>query len=120
MQEDFYKQIDKTDVTDKQKLSASVLLAADAAIEEWLFQDGIRLTVKDILPFLLTNKQIDVNARALDCFYDWLVVNNRFFMQDEEIDHYGRFEDENGRAYSGSTPYAVSVVKSIFNRVIEK
>ena len=114
LQKSFYAEIQKTDVTEKQKLSASVLLAADAAIEEWLFQDGIRLNVNDLMPFLLTNTMIDVNLRALEWFYDWVATNSSNFMAGEHDQYYGRFEDETGRQCSEPNPYAVSVVRSVF------
>lgn len=63
------------DVTDKQSASAALILTADAMAEEWIFQDGARLTVKDIVPFLITKTGMDQNRRALEFIHDQIAMN---------------------------------------------
>lgn len=63
------------DVTDKQSASAALILTADALAEEWMFKDGVRLTVEDIVPFLITKTKMDQNRRALEFLHDQIAMN---------------------------------------------
>ncbi len=63
------------DVTDKQSASAALILAADALAEEWIFHDGVRLSVKDMVPFLITKTKMDQNRRALEFLHDQIAMN---------------------------------------------
>ena len=67
------------DVTDKQAMSASLILTADKLIEALFFNDGICLTVDDIKPFLVTKNDVDQNKRCYEFLNDYVVANyNRF------------------------------------------
>lgn len=67
------------DVTDKQAMSASLILTADKLIETLFFNDGICLTVDDIKPFLVTKNDVDQNKRCYEFLNDYVVANyNRF------------------------------------------
>ena len=63
------------DVTDKQSASAALILTADALAEDWLFQDGVRLAVADIVPYLITKRKMDQNRRALEFLHDQIAMN---------------------------------------------
>lgn len=70
LQQEFCAQIvDRSDVEDKQAISASLILTADALIEQFIFHDGIRLTVDDISEYLTTKSESNANERA----YYWLL-----------------------------------------------
>ena len=69
LQKKFYTELIQADIQDKQTLSASILLAADALATKGIFRDGRALTVEDIKPFLVTRTETDVNLRC----YNWLI-----------------------------------------------
>lgn len=69
LQKKFYTELIQADIQDKQTLSASILLAADALATKGIFKDNRALTVDDIKPFLVTRSETDVNLRC----YNWLV-----------------------------------------------
>lgn len=97
LQEDYLSQLRRTDVTDKQALSASLLLAADHLAAMWMFGDEDRLTVDEILPFLSTREQVDINARALDWLYGWVAENVNSFTSHGDYDSgkvYGRMDGD--------------------------
>ena len=66
--------------TDKQVLSASILLAADHAAEKLIFQDGIRLTEADILPFIKNDLEVDSGRRAHEFLLEWIAENRTGFV----------------------------------------
>lgn len=68
--------------TDKQALSASILLAADHAAERIIFQDGITLTESDILPFVRSNDDVDSGRRAHEYLLEWIAENKQGFIFD--------------------------------------
>lgn len=97
LQEDYLAQLRRTDVTDKQALSASLILAADHVAAMWMFGDEDRLTVDEILPFLSTREQVDINARALDWLYGWVAENINSFTSHGDYDTgkvYGRMDGD--------------------------
>lgn len=69
LQKKFYTELMQADIQDKQTLSASILLAADALATKGIFKDKRALTVDDIKPFLVTRTETDVNLRC----YNWLI-----------------------------------------------
>jgi hypothetical protein len=66
--------------TDKQALSASILLAADHAAERIIFQDGITLTEADIMPFVRSNDDVDSGRRAHEFLLEWIAENKQGFV----------------------------------------
>ena len=111
MQEDYLAQLRRTDVTDKQALSASLLLAADHLAAMWMFGDEDRLTVDEILPFLSTREQVDINARALDWLYGWVAENINSFV--------GHGEYETGKVYGRLEEDRIMIIRKTFNEVMQ-
>lgn len=74
LQEQYYEQL-RGKATDKQVLTASLLLAADAMADLLLFDDGRSLTAEEILPYLTTKREADTNRRAYDWLCDWIAGN---------------------------------------------
>lgn len=64
-----YSEMIREDVQDKQVLSASLLLVADAIATKAIFRDKRALTYEDIKPYLVSRSETDVNLRC----YQWLV-----------------------------------------------
>lgn len=87
LQKDYYARLTEQDSTEKQALSASLLLAADTLATELLFQDGLALTVDDLAPMLVTKAEADVNARCYEWLTGFIAVNSNRF--DESADNKG-------------------------------
>ena len=66
--------------TDKQALSASIILAADHAAERVIFKDGVALADADILPYLKTAHDVDSGRRAHEYLLDWITENRQGFI----------------------------------------
>ena len=95
LQKKFYTELMQEDIHDKQVLSASILLAADALATKAIFKDKRALTVEDIKGYLVSRTETDVNLRC----YQWLIgfcaANPRKFdSEDQSIgDVWGRYKD---------------------------
>ena len=74
--------------TDKQALSASILLVADRVAEQIIFKDGIRLTESDILPYLRTSNDVDTGRRAHDYLVEWIAENRSGFIVNGDMDSF--------------------------------
>lgn len=72
--------------TDKQALSASILLAADHAAERIIFQDGVTLTEDDIMPYVKSTQDVDSGRRAHEYLLEWIAENRLGFVVDDDTE----------------------------------
>lgn len=100
--------------TDKQILSASLVLAADRWVTEQLFNDGHALTVEEVLPNLQTPDSANVNRRC----YAWLL--------DTVAANPSRFEARDDGTYAGECwgctdwdEKRIYLIKSVFDRLLK-
>ena len=70
---------DNTEATDKQIASAAALLTADELSERWIFNDGVRISIDDIKPYLQTKDMLNVNRRAYDYLREEIIANHSNF-----------------------------------------
>ena len=101
--------LDNNDITDKQAASASLILLADELTEREFFQDGIRLSPNDLLPYLKTKTQVDQNRRCLNFLNDYISANS------------DRFDDTKaimGETWGVSEFETVYIIKTIFERIL--
>ncbi len=110
LQEDYLTQLRKTNATDKQALSASLLLAADHLASLWMFGDEDRLTVEEIVPFLSTRDQADINARALEWLYGWVAENTNAFTSHGDFD--------SGKVYGRLDGDKVMIIRKVFDEAL--
>ena len=105
LQKEYYAKLTEQDSTEKQALSASLLLAADALATELLFQDDLALTVEDLAPMLVTRAEADVNARCYEWLTGFIAVNSNRF--DESADNKGEVwgKLENDTCYFVATKF---------------
>jgi uncharacterized protein (DUF927 family) len=103
LQKKFYTELMQEDVQDKQILSASILLAADALATKAIFKDKHALTVDEIKGYLVSRSETDVNLRC----YQWLIgfcaANPRRFDSEDNTNGelWGKYED--GYVYINKT-----------------
>ena len=109
LQKEYYRELLKSDSTDKQAASASAILAADHIATELIFKDGNNLTVADLEKIMTKKKEVNVNNRALEFIYELVERNpNRFRPND--------FGDYQGEVWGKSEETCIYIIKSVFDR----
>lgn len=110
LQKGIYKDIIKTDTTEKQALAASIILTADTLISAWIFGDGKELFYRDITPFLSTKAEVSASERAYSWLTEWIAQNrNKFTEAASANDTWGKFE-------LGT----VCIIRNIFDRACQE
>ena len=109
LQKSYYKELLKSDSTEKQAASASAILAADHIVTELIFQDGNNLTVDDMAKIMTKKDDVNVNSRAYDYILELVARNpNKFKTND--------FGEYQGEAWGKIEPEHIYIVKSVFDR----
>lgn len=109
LQKEYYRELLKSDSTDKQAASASAILAADHIATELIFKDGNNLTVADLEKIMTKKKEVNVNNRALEFVYELVERNpNRFRPND--------FGEYQGEVWGKQETDFIYIIKSVFDR----
>lgn len=109
LQKEYYRELLKSDSTDKQAASASAILAADHIATELIFKDGNNLTVADLEKIMAKKKEVNVNNRALEFIYELVERNpNRFRPND--------FGEYQGEVWGKNEETCIYIIKSVFDR----
>ena len=116
VQQRAYEQL-RGKATDKQILTASIVLAADYLSDLILFGDGRCLTADDILPYLVSTESADVNRRAYEWLCDYIASNPLKFKPLDTGQYqgecWGKLEyDDKGE------PVRALIIRSIFDRAM--
>lgn len=93
----YFNELNQSDATDKQSLAAAAILVADELATEWIFKDGMALSVEEIKGFLAAKEAVSAGARAYSWLVDWVYENqNHFFHNENEPagSTYGMYDDE--------------------------
>lgn len=109
LQKEYYRELLKSDSTDKQAASASAILAADHIATELIFKDGNNLTVADLENIMAKKKEVNVNYRALEFVYELVERNpNKFKAND--------FGEYQGEVWGKQEADCIYIIKSVFDR----
>ena len=109
LQKEYYRELLKSDSTDKQAASASAILAADHIATELIFKDGNNLTVADLEKIMTKKKEVNVNNRALEFIYELVERNPNRFKANE-------FGDYQGEVWGKTEENCIYIIKSVFDR----
>lgn len=110
-----FQELMKTGTTDKQAMTMALLMVADDIFRIYFLNSEIPgLMVKDVAPFLLSKKQVDVSERAYSAVIDWIAENTDKFYVAHEYD--AEHRDCDGRIWGGRSGNEVSVNKSVLMR----
>lgn len=109
LQKEYYRELLKSDSTDKQAASASAILAADHIATELIFKDGNNLTVEDLEKIMTKKKEVNVNNRALEFIYELVERNPNKFKPNE----YGDYQ---GEVWGKIDDDFIFIIKSVFDR----
>lgn len=115
LQKKYYAQL-SGDIQDKQVLSASILLAADALADAAIFHDKHSLTVADIKPYLITQEQADINRRCYQYLVGWIASNQARFSSDPDENkgqQWGLSEKDEGTGKE-----VVYIIRNDFERAV--
>ena len=108
IQKEYYRELLKSDSTDKQAASASAILAADAIATELIFKDGNNLTVSDLEKIMTKKAEVNVNQRALEYIYELAERNPNRFKANE-------FGDYQGEVWGKKEDDCIYFIKSVFD-----
>ena len=109
LQKEYYRELLKSDSTDKQAASASAILAADHIATELIFKDGNNLTVADLEKIMTKKQEVNVNCRALEFIYELVERNpNRF-----KANEFGEYQ---GEVWGKIEENCIYIIKSVFDR----
>lgn len=112
LQKEYYRELLKSDSTDKQAASASAILAADYIATELFFKDGNNLTVQDMAKIMTKKDDVNVNIRAYDYVLELVARNpNKFKTND-----FGEYQGEAWGKIDGNHIY---IIKSVFDREMQ-
>lgn len=79
---------------DKQIVPMALILAADELIEQYLFEDGVRLDVGVCVEYLKNKGEVDENERIYCYLVEQIQINNRCFRDpDNDDDDGARYEN---------------------------
>lgn len=123
LQKEYYRALQKLDVTDKQAGSASAILAADAIVTEVIFQDRNAITLEDMQSVLLPRSELDVNRQALEWLQEYVEVNAMHFYRVAEGDDENSRQDFSRTELWGEideTDGTVCIIRAVFNRIMKE
>ena len=88
-------------------MAAALIVTADKLATDWIFKDGMALTVPEIAEFLKSKEAVSAAQRGYAYMCDWVAQNaNKLRGEAETGDVYGLIEE----------PW-VYIIRSVFNRV---
>lgn len=109
--DDFYRELtDEYGITQKQALSAALILTADRLATEWLFADTPGLTPAEIADFLKTKTEVSLNPRAYEYVCEFVAANQNKFMGSSEF----------GEVWGIMDGDSVYILKNKFNQICDE
>lgn len=109
LQKEYFRELLKSDSTDKQAASASAILAADHIATEIIFKDGNNLTVEDMAKIMTKKTEVNVNTRAYDYILELVARNPNKFFPNENGDY-------QGEVWGKVADDKIFIIKSVFDR----
>lgn len=110
-----FQELMKLGTTDKQAMTMALLMVADDIFRIYFLNSEIPgLMVKDVAPFLLSKKQVDISERAYSAVVDWIAENTDKFYVAHEDD--AEHRDCDGRIWGGRSGNEVSINRSVLMR----
>ena len=109
-----YEACMKNDTTEKQAMAAALIITADKLATQWLFHDGLALTIADMTEFLKSRETVSAADRGYNYMCDWVSQNaNKLCGKSDVGDVYGDIGE--GEDYGW-----VYVVRSVWNKVCQE
>lgn len=112
LQKEYFRELLKSDSTDKQAASASAILAADRIATALIFKDDNNLTVEDMAAIMTKKEDVNVNTRAYDFILELVARNPNKFKTNDWGDYQGEVWGKTDEAY-------IYIIKSVFDREMQ-
>lgn len=112
LQKEYFRELLKSDSTDKQAASASAILAADHIATEIIFKDGNNLTVEDMAKIMTKKTEVNVNTRAYDYILELVARNPNKFYPNENGDY-------QGEVWGKVADEKIYIIKSVFDKELQ-
>lgn len=107
-----YHELQAAGGEDKQAASLSAILIADYVASTLFFQDGMQLTVDEMIRLMTKKGEIDANVRAAEWIMEMVAVNTNHFKPND----FGEYKAEVwGKSESGN----IYIIKSVFDREMQ-
>lgn len=107
-----YHELQAAGGEDKQAASLSAILIADYVASTLFFQDGMQLTVDEMIRLMTKKGEIDANVRAAEWVMEMVAVNTNHFKPNDfgeyKAEVWGKVEANN-----------IFVIKSVFDREMQ-
>lgn len=103
----YFLQLTQGDTTEKQAMSAALIITADYLATEWIFQDDRNVTVQEIRQFLSTKAQVSANDRGYQFLCDWTAQNEQRF-----------YRDQNGERFGEMDGNVVYIIRTVFDKAL--
>lgn len=98
---------------EKQSASLSAILIADFVASTLFFQDGMQLTVEDMIQIMTKKSEVSANIRALSWIMDMIAMNANHFQPS------GEYGDYRAEVWGKSEAGNVYIIKSVFDREMQ-
>jgi uncharacterized protein (DUF927 family) len=112
MRVQIYHELQPAGGEDKQAASLSAILIADYVASTLFFQDGMQLTVDEMIRLMTKRGEIDANVRAAEWIMEMVAANTNHFRPndygEDKAEVWGRVEANN-----------IYVIKSVFDREMQ-
>lgn len=100
IQRDFQKQLFDSDKMQKQSISLSIVLTADKIATEYIFKDGIYISLDEAKEALIDRNTLSDNERCYRYILDKIAMNQQRFDMETKIEKWGVIEDGYAVIYS--------------------
>ena len=111
-QKEYYNALLNGQNTDKQIMSASLILTADYFASKWIFDDDNYLKPEEIEPFLFTKQSVSANDRAYDYLVDFINIHAMNFFSAANIEY-------NAEVWGLLKDDECYIIKSMFDKIMQ-
>ncbi len=112
--EQLFKAFSARDTTEKQAMSAALIVLADELATAWIFQDEAALTVEEMADFLKSRATVSAAERGYQYMCDWVAQNANKLCGRSDI---GEVYGDMGRGADEGWAY---IVRSVWNRACQE
>jgi len=104
----YHRELSCGDTTEKQAISASIILTADRLINEWIFKDEQIISACDLAQYLTSKNEVSQNDRCHEWVYSFIAMNM------------SRFEPNAGEAWGCIDENYIYFIKSVFDQKMQE
>lgn len=96
----FLKQLLSTDKMQKQAISVATILTADKIATDYIFKDGMYISIEEAKATLVNRTEVSDNERCYEYLVDKIAMNKQRFDKDTKVEKWGAFEGDYAVIYN--------------------